>query len=105
MIDKNLDPNYGTLTLSNNSNLTGQNEDGLISARSKNDSFEKIIHNLIYYKKNKKIYENKNKKVYQSKKTNKNAYNINSKKMMNKNNINNNINDNINNNEQKKIKA
>ena len=28
MIDKNLDPNYGTLTLSNNSNLTGQNEDG-----------------------------------------------------------------------------
>ena len=104
MIDKNLDPNYGTLTLSNNSNLTGQNEDGLISARSKNDSFEKIIHNLIYYKKNKKIFDkNKNKKVYQSKKTNKNNYNINSKKIINKNNINNNINENNNNNEQKKI--
>ena len=88
IIDKNLDPNYGTLTLSGNSNL---NEDGLISARSKNDSFEKIIHNLIYYKKNKKIYEkNKNKKIYQTKKTNKNTYtnNINSKKIINKNNNN-----------------
>ena len=56
IIDKNLDPNCGTLTLTNNSNLTGQNTGGLISARSKNDSFEKIVHNLIYYKKNKKVY-------------------------------------------------
>ena len=70
IIDKNLDPNYGTLTLSNNnSNFTGQNTDGLISARSKNDSFEKIVHNLIYYKKNKKIYDkNKNKKYIKQKK-------------------------------------
>ena len=87
IIDKNLDPNYGTLTLSNNSNLTGKNTDGLISARSKNDSFEKIVHNLIYYKKNKKIYEkNKNKKVYQIKKD-KNNNNMNNKKI-NKNNNN-----------------
>ena len=94
IIDKNLDPNYGTLTLTNNSNLTGKNTDGLISARSKNDSFEKIVHNLIYYKKNKKIYDkNKNKKVvYQIKKNKIN--NINNKK------INKNINQNVTNEEQ-----
>ena len=88
IIDKNLDPNYGTLTLTNNSNLTGKNEDGLISARSKNDSFEKIVHNLIYYKKTKKIYEkNKNKKVYPIKKSKNKNNNINNKKI-NKNNNN-----------------
>ena len=95
IIDKNLDNNCGTLTLTNNSNLTGQNTDGLISARSKNDSFEKMVHNLIYYKKTKKIYEkNKNKKIYQTKKT-KNT-NINNHKKINKNNnnINNNANEN-----------
>ena len=96
IIDKNLDPNYGTLTLTNNSNLTGKNEDGLISARSKNDSFEKIVHNLIYYKKNRKIYErDKNKKVYQVKKNkNRNTnININNNKKINKNNNNNSTND------------
>ena len=105
LIDKNLDNNYGTLTLTNNSNFTGQNTDGLISARSKNDSFEKIVHNLIYYKKTKKIYEkNKNKKIYQTKKT-KNTY-INNKKIYknnNNNNPNNNANANNENNNPKKI--
>ena len=73
IIDRDLDPNYGTLTLTNNSNLTGKINDGLISARSKNDSFEKIVHNLVYYKKSKKIYDkNKNKKIYQTKKNNNN---------------------------------
>ena len=98
IIDKNLDPNCGTLTLTNNSNLTGQNTGGLISARSKNDSFEKIVHNLIYYKKNKKVYDkNKNKKIYQTKKTKNN--NINNKKT----NLNNNTNKTNENNIQKKI--
>ena len=66
MIDQNLDTNFGTLTLTSNSiNLNSNNDknynDGLISKRSANDSFEKIVHNLIYYKKN-KIKLEKNKK-------------------------------------------
>ena len=73
IIDKNLDSNYGTLTLTtnsinnnnseknNNNNINNINNDGLISARDINDSFEKIVHNLIYYKKNKKKNEKKNK--------------------------------------------
>ena len=63
IIDENLDPNYGTLTLTSNSiNNNDKNyNDGLISGRSINDSFEKIVHNLIYYKKN-KIKLEKNKK-------------------------------------------
>ena len=70
IIDKNLDPNLITLTLTNNSNMTEKNTDGLISSRSKNDSFEKIVHNLIYHKKSKKIYnKTKNRKSYQVKRT------------------------------------
>ena len=103
IIDKNLEPNYGTLTLTNNSNLTGQNTDGLISSRSKNDSFEKIVHNLIYYKKSKKIYEkNKNKKIYQTKKTKNVNINNNSKKINKNNNTNNTNNNNENNNNNNK---
>ena len=59
----------GTLTLTTNSiNLNNinnnemNNNDGLISKRSENDSFEKMVHNLIYYKKN-KIKMEKNKKL------------------------------------------
>ena len=86
IIDKNLESNCGTLTLTtnsinansnnnnntvndNNANKNGNNyikkinnDDGLISSRDVNDSFEKIVHNLIYFKKNKKkIDKNKNK--------------------------------------------
>ena len=75
IIDKNLDNNYGTLTLTTNSissNLCNKNNikdknnhynEGLISARSVNDSFEKIVHNLIYYKKNKKFDKHKKKEI------------------------------------------
>ena len=68
IIDQNLDSNFGTLTLTSNSiNLNNINNidnnkynEGLISSRSLNDSFEKIVHNLIYYqKKNLKIEKNK----------------------------------------------
>ena len=69
IIDKNLDNNYGTLTLTMNSinsilNNNGKDKnnhynDGLISARSLNDSFEKIVHNLIYLKKSKKFEKKK----------------------------------------------
>ena len=70
IIDNNLDNNYGSLTLTSNSiksyfsninNDKNNNNDGLISSRSLNDSFEKIVHNIIYYKKN-KIKNEKNKK-------------------------------------------
>ena len=77
MIDKNLDSNCGTITLTTTSiNLNANNNeknkdndninkinnnDGLISSRDVNDSFEKIVHNLIYYKKSKKkVDKNKN---------------------------------------------
>ena len=108
IIDKDLDPNYGTLTLSNNSNLTGKNADGLISARSKNDSFEKIVHNLICYKKSKKIYDkNKNKKINQTKKNDNINNNVvkNNKKInaYKKQHTNTNSNDNIINNHKIKI--
>ena len=58
IIDHNLDNNYGTLTLTSNSMRSNLNDkknfkSGLISSRSVNDSFEKIVHDLIYYKKNK----------------------------------------------------
>ena len=74
IIDHNLDNNYGTLTLTTTSINTVSNKnnkkektdissynnnDGLISARSLNDSFEKIVHNLVCYKKSKKIEKNK----------------------------------------------
>ena len=73
IIDHNLDNNYGTLTLTttsintvlnNNKNEKNEissynNNDGLISARSLNDSFEKIVHNFIFYKKSKKSEKNK----------------------------------------------
>ena len=86
MIDNNLDSNCGTLTLTSNSinnNLNNNsiikndknekneknnyiikkvnNNDGLISSRNANDSFEKIVHNLVVFKKNKKKNEKNNK--------------------------------------------
>ena len=87
IIDKNLESNCGTLTLTTNSingnnNNNGNdnknsnnyikkvnNDDGLISSRDVNDSFEKIVHNLIYFKKNKK-------KIDKTKNKNKNTNNI-----------------------------
>lgn len=78
IIDQNLDPNMGTLTLTTNSiNLNNinnnemNNNDGLISKRSANDSFEKMVHNLVYYKKN-KIKMEKNKKLEVNKPSKKN---------------------------------
>ena len=120
IIDHNLDNNCGTLTLTSNS-ISNINNDkktyksGLISSRSVNDSFEKIVHNLIYYEK-KQIRFDKNKRneinkavkkciqppkklnnkvggSYASKKINKNI--IYSLKI--NNNLNNAINDNMNN--------
>ena len=79
IIDNNLDNNYGTLTLTTNSiksnlnntnNQNSKNEnktinsynynDGLISGRSLNGSFEKIVHNLVFYKKSKKYEKKRN---------------------------------------------
>ena len=96
MIDKNLDSNCGTITLTttsinlninNNDKINDKvndndhinkinNNDGLISSRDANDSFEKIVHNLIYYKKSKKKVEknkniNNNNKVKKKKKVEK----------------------------------
>ena len=98
IIDKNLESNAGTLTLTsnsfninsnnnnninnnnnkdkNNSNIINKinNDDGLISSRDVNDSFEKIVHNLIYFKKNKKKTEknkNKNNNIKKKEKTKK----------------------------------
>ena len=88
IIDQNLDPNMGTLTLTSNSiNLNNinnnemNNNDGLISKRSANDSFEKMVHNLVYYKKN-KIKMEKNKKLEVNKPSKKNLHSI--KKINNK---------------------
>ena len=78
IIDNNLDNNYGTLTLTSTSiksNINNKNEnnindgnnnnnnDGLISARSLNNSFEKMVHNLVCYKKNKKFDKNKKNEI------------------------------------------
>jgi hypothetical protein len=68
IIDKNLDSNCGTITLTatsininlnnnnadKNNNNKINNNDGLISSRDTNDSFEKIVHNLVCFKKIKK---------------------------------------------------
>ena len=78
IIDKNLDSNCGTITLTSTSiniNLNDNNidknnninkinnNDGLISSRDINDSFEKIVHNLVCFQKSKKkIEKNKNNK-------------------------------------------
>ena len=95
IIDKNLDNNYGTLTLTTNSiksninnnhskikkdknNKNDKNDnntfynynDGLISARSINDSFEKYVHNLIYYKKSKKNDKKMKKEISNTNKNN-----------------------------------
>ena len=71
IIDNNLNSNCRTLTLTttsyNNTEKIDElskknNNDGLISSRDGNDSFEKIVHNLICFKKSKKkIEKNKNK--------------------------------------------
>ena len=82
IIDNNLDNNYGTLTLTTNSiksnlnntnNPNSKNEnkiinsynynEGLISGRSLNGSFEKIVHNLVFYKKCKKYEKNKKNEI------------------------------------------
>ena len=106
IIDKNLDPNCGTLTLTSNS-INNINNDknyngGLISRRSINDSFEKIVHNLIHYKKNKiKLEKNKQINVQSKKKINNKVGGNYTSKKINKNliislNINNNSNNGIN---------
>ena len=60
IIDQNLDSNCLTITL--NSNTDNKNISGgeLISTRNANDSFEKIVYNLIHYKKNKKSNNRQN---------------------------------------------
>ena len=111
IIDKNLDSNCGTITLTttsinlniNNNEKINENDhinkinnnDGLISSRDAKDSFEKIVHNLIYYKKSKKkVGKNKNinnnnkvKKKEKSKKKEEKGYlhNKNSKNTSNNN--------------------
>ena len=97
MIDNNLDSKNATLTLTsnsfntngnncnnkneknNNSNISNNsinklnNNEGLISSRNANDSFEKIVHNLIFFKKTKKkIEKNKNKNNINNNNNNKN---------------------------------
>jgi hypothetical protein len=114
-IDQNLDSNCGTITLTttsinlninNNEKINDNdhinkiiNNDGLISSRDANDSFEKIVHNLIYYKKSKKKVEknkninninnvNKVKKKEKSKKKEEKGYTHNkNNKITNNNNI------------------
>ena len=111
IIDKNLDNNYGTLTLTTNSiksninnnnskikkdknNKNDKNEnnrfynynDGLISTRSINDSFEKYVHNLIYYKKTKKNEKKIKKEISNTNKNNNNNNNnTNNNNAINKN--------------------
>ena len=114
IIDKNLDNNYGTLTLTtnsiksninnnnsknikdknnkrnendkNNNNIFYNYNDGLISARSINDSFEKYVHNLIYYKKSKKNEKKLKKEISNTNKNNINNVNNNNANNSNKNN-------------------
>ena len=89
IIDHNLDNNFGTLTLTlnsiksnlNNDKNNTNNNDGLISMSSSNNSFEKMVHNLIYYEKNKIKYE-KNKKTLLNKPIKKNI--LSGKKFNNK---------------------
>ena len=92
IIDKNLDSNCGTITLTStsiNMNLSTNNNDknkndkinnndGLISSRDANDSFEKIVHNLVCFhknkKKNEKIKNNKNLKKKEKNKKEEKGY-------------------------------
>ena len=98
IIDKNLDNNNCTLTLTTNSfnnnynNINNEKEknsiknynEGLISKRSVNGSFEKIVHNLIYYKKIKKIVRHKRNIINYQMKNNTNKKNQSKKKLINK---------------------
>jgi hypothetical protein len=97
IIDNNLDNNYGTLTLTANSinsilnnnnnkdkNINNNYEEGLISERSANDSFEKIVNNLNYYKKNKKNEKNKKKEIGKQIKNGINKNKQSGKKLINK---------------------
>jgi len=81
IIEKNENSiNYSmTLTLNNTTiNSIQNNKKNLVSARSIKDSFEKIVHNLVYYQKKKQNKKN-NKKIKESKsKKNKNNKNENS---------------------------
>ena len=85
IIDKNLDSKSITLTLTLNSinNNKNNNEaietkisnnwannDGLISSRDVNDSFEKMVHNFIYFKKTKKKVGKNKKNVKKQKEKN-----------------------------------
>ena len=72
--------NYSmTLTLNNTTiNSIENNKKNLVSARSIKDSFEKMVHNLVYYQKKKKNKKN-NKKINESRnRMNKNNKNENS---------------------------
>ena len=61
IIDQNLDSNCLTITLNANIDNKNINGGGLISTRNVNDSFEKIVYNLIHYKKiNKKLNNRQN---------------------------------------------
>jgi hypothetical protein len=97
IIDNNLDNNYGTLTLTANSinsilnnnnnkdkNINNNYEERLISERSANDSFEKIVNNLNYYKKNKKNEKNKKKEIGKQIKNGINKNKQSGKKLINK---------------------
>ena len=81
IIEKNENSiNYSmTLTLNNTTiNSIQNNKKNLVSARSIKDSFEKIVHNFVYYQKKKQNKKN-NKKIKESKsKKNKNNKNENS---------------------------
>ena len=81
IIEKNENSiNYSmTLTLNNTTiNSIQNNKKNLVSARSIKDSFEKIVHNLVYYQKKKQNKKN-SKKIKESKsKKNKNNKNENS---------------------------
>ena len=81
IIEKNENSiNYSmTLTLNNTTiNSIQNNKKNLVSARSIKDSFEKIVHNLVYYQKKKQNKKN-NKKIKESRsKKNKNNKNENS---------------------------
>ena len=79
--------NYSlTLTLNNTTiKSIENNKKNLISARSIKNSFEEIVHNLVYYQKKKQIKKNKKvKKEKEKENTNKNKKEISSKSLKSK---------------------
>ena len=67
----NNDKNINNNIKDNDNNIINNNinNDGLISSRDVNDSFEKIVHNLIYFKKNKKKPEKNKNNIKKKEKT------------------------------------